>query len=159
MSTPIDLERSEEEVEERGWLAGILSSYKTQILAVLSVIVFGLVALAIFHLTQEVRYDDVVLALTDTKVSSILLALFFTGLSFFALVFYDQNALEFIGKKLPFAHVALTAFSAYAVGNTAGFGALSAGAIRYRAYTRQGLTPEEITRVIAFVTLSFGLGL
>jgi phosphatidylglycerol lysyltransferase len=159
MSTPIDLENSEEDVEEQGWLRSLFSSYKTQILAVLSVVVFGLVALAIFHLTQEVRYDDVVLALADTKISSILLAVFFTGLSFFALVFYDQNALEYIGKKLPFPHVALTAFSAYAVGNTAGFGALSAGAIRYRAYTRQGLTPEEITRVIAFVTLSFGLGL
>ena len=159
MSDPIDLEQAQEDAEEQGWLRSLVSAYKTQIVALLSVVVFGLVALAIFHMTQEVRYDDVVLALTDTKVSSIFLAIFFTGLSFFALVFYDQNALEFIGKKLPFPHVALTAFSAYAVGNTAGFGALSAGAIRYRSYTRQGLTPEEIGRVIAFVTISFGLGL
>ncbi|PZM07644.1 bifunctional lysylphosphatidylglycerol flippase/synthetase MprF [Rhizobium tubonense] len=159
MSSQIDLEDADEELVEHGWLGGILRRYKTQLLALGSVIVFGLVALAIFHLTTEVRYDDVVLALSETKYSSILLALLFTGLSFFALVFYDVNALEFIDKKLPFPHVALTAFSAYAVGNTAGFGALSAGAIRYRAYSRLGLTPEDITRVIAFVTLSFGLGL
>ncbi len=38
-------------------------------------------------------------------------------------------------------------------------GRFSAGAIRYRAYSRLGLTPEDIGRVIAFVTLSFGLGL
>jgi phosphatidylglycerol lysyltransferase len=159
MSSQIDLENTDEEMVEHGWLGGILRSYKTQLMALGSVIVFGLVALAIFHLTTEVRYDDVVLALSETKYSSILLALLFTGLSFFALVFYDVNALEFINKKVPFPHVALTAFSAYAVGNTAGFGALSAGAIRYRAYSRLGLTPEDIARVIAFVTLSFGLGL
>jgi phosphatidylglycerol lysyltransferase len=159
MSSQIDLEDADEEMVEHGWLGGMLRRYKNQLLALGSVVVFGLVALAIFHLTTEVRYDDVVLALSETKYSSILLALLFTGLSFFALVFYDVNALEFIDKKLPFPHVALTAFSAYAVGNTAGFGALSAGAIRYRAYSRLGLTPEDITRVIAFVTLSFGLGL
>jgi phosphatidylglycerol lysyltransferase len=159
MSAPIDLEQSSEDEEARGWLSGLLRRYRTQLLAVASIAVFALVAFAIFHLTTEVRYDDVVQALRETRYSSILLALFFTGLSFLALVFYDVNALEYIGKKLPFPHVALTSFSAYAVGNTAGFGALSAGAIRYRAYTRLGLTPEEITRVIAFVTLSFGLGL
>ncbi len=76
------------------------------------------------QLTNEVRYDDVVNALADTPVSAILLSLLFTGLSFLSLIFYDLNALEYIGKKLPFPHVALTAFSAYAVGNTAGFGAL-----------------------------------
>ncbi|MGO8148055.1 hypothetical protein AB9F42_35380, partial [Rhizobium leguminosarum] len=39
------------------------------------------------------------------------------------------------------------------------FGALSGGAIRYRAYPRLGLSPEDIGRIIAFVPLSFGLGL
>ncbi|MET0749112.1 MAG: bifunctional lysylphosphatidylglycerol flippase/synthetase MprF [Rhizobium sp.] len=159
MSTPIDLGPSEDDLEERGWFVTTLRRYRTQLLAIGSVFVFGLVAYAIFHLTTEVRYDDIVLALSDTSARSILLALLFTGLSFFSLIFYDTNALEFINKKVPFPHVAMTAFSAYAVGNTAGFGALSAGAIRYRAYSRMGLTPEDIGRVIAFVTLSFGLGL
>jgi len=159
MSAPVDLEKSSEDEGARGGLGGLFRRFRTHLLALASVAVFALVAFAIFHLTTEVRYDDVVQALRETRLSSILLALFFTGLSFLALVFYDVNALEYIGRKLPFPHVALTAFSAYAVGNTAGFGALSAGAIRYRSYTRLGLTPEEITRVIAFVTLSFGLGL
>jgi phosphatidylglycerol lysyltransferase len=159
MSSPTDLEKSDEELVTRGWLGDLLHRFRSHLLAMATVVVFILVAIAIVHLTNEVRYEDVVLALSETRVSSILLALFFTGLSFFALVFYDVNALEYIGRTLPFPHVALTAFSSYAVGNTAGFGALSAGAIRYRAYTRLGLTPEEIARVIAFVTLSFGLGL
>ncbi|MGO7309778.1 hypothetical protein ACCS91_39250, partial [Rhizobium ruizarguesonis] len=65
------------------------------------------------------------IAASASRPSAILLALFFTALSFLSLIFYDLNAIEYIGKKLHFPHVALTAFSAYAVGNTAGLGALS----------------------------------
>ncbi|MBB3302443.1 uncharacterized membrane protein YbhN (UPF0104 family) [Rhizobium sp. BK077] len=36
---------------------------------------------------------------------------------------------------------------------------VSGGTIRYWSYSRLGLTPEDIGRVIAFVTLSFGLGI
>ncbi len=83
----------------------------------------------------------------------------FTALSFLALTFYDVGALSYVRRKLPYADVALTAFAAYAVGNMAGFGPLSGGAIRYRAYSRLGLRPEEIGGIIAFTTLSFTLGL
>lgn len=122
-------------------------------------LVFGFTALAIYELTTEVSYDEVIEALVSTSWSSIALAVFFTGLSFAALVGYDLNALTYIGRKLPPVPVAMTAFSAYAVGNTAGFGALSGGAIRFRGYSRLGLSPEDIGRVIAFVTFAFGIGL
>ncbi|WP_183719464.1 bifunctional lysylphosphatidylglycerol flippase/synthetase MprF [Rhizobium sp. BK060] len=150
-----------EEIEDadESSVRGLFRRYRALLTALATLALFCLVGFAIVQLTNEVRYDDVVQALAETKVSSIVLALVFTGLSFLALVFYDVNAIEYVGRKLPFPQVALTGFSAYAVGNTAGFGALSGGAIRYRAYSRLGLTPEEIGRVIAFVTLSFGLGL
>lgn len=122
-------------------------------------LVFGFTAFAIYELTTEVSYDEVIQALVSTSWSSIALAVFFTGLSFAALVGYDLNALTYIGRKLPPVPVVMTAFSAYAVGNTAGFGALSGGAIRFRGYSRLGLSPEDIGRVIAFVTFAFGIGL
>jgi phosphatidylglycerol lysyltransferase len=144
---------------EAGRFRVFLRRYRTLFMTAATLTLFCMVAYAIMNLTDEIRYDDVVEALVDTRASSILLALVFTALSFSTLIFYDLNAIDYIGKKLPLPHVALTAFSAYAVGNTAGFGALSGGAIRYRAYSRLGLSPEDIGRVIAFVTLSFGLGL
>jgi phosphatidylglycerol lysyltransferase len=157
MSKHANLE--EIEVTEESGISRFFSRYRTHLTALATLAVFCMVGFAIEQLTTEVRYDDVVQALADTKISSIVLALFFTALSFLALVFYDVNAIDYVGKKLPFPQVALTAFAAYAVGNTAGFGALSGGAIRYRAYSRLGLTPEDIGRVIAFVTIAFGLGL
>ena len=115
---------------------------------------------AIYALTGEIRIQDVQDALSSTPVYAILLSLMFTALSFVAMIAYDVNALDYVRReKVPLVPVAITSFTAYAVGNTAGFGALSAGAIRLRAYLRLGLTPDEIGKVIAFVTLAFGLGI
>lgn len=134
-------------------------TYRPYILGAASLLLFAVTAAGIYRLTAEVRYDDVLTALSATSWQAIALAIVFTGLSFLALVFYDSNALDHIGRKTPFPSVAVTAFVAYAVGNTVGFGPLSGGAIRFRAYSRLGLSPGEIARVIAFVTLAFGLGL
>ncbi|NSZ17973.1 bifunctional lysylphosphatidylglycerol flippase/synthetase MprF [Agrobacterium vitis] len=151
-------QESAEPPTRSGWRAA-LADYGRAIAAVFTLVIFAAVALAIYRLTEEVSYDDVVSAMATTGYDQILLAVVFTALSFLSLCLYDWNAMEFIGRKRPMAEVALTAFSAYAVGNAAGFGMLSGGAIRYRAYSRAGLAPDEIGRIIAFVTLSFSLGL
>lgn len=136
-----------------------LKTHAKSIAAIAALIVFAAVGYAVYRLTEEVTYADVLSALAATNSSSIALAVLLTGLSFITLCFYDLNALAHIGRKRPWPEVALTAFSAYAVGNVAGFGALSGGAIRYRAYARAGLSPDEIGRIIAFVTVSFSVGL
>lgn len=134
-------------------------TYRLYVFGAASLFVFALVTFAIYRLTAEVRYEEVLAALSATSWTAIALAVLFTGLSFLALVFYDANALDHVGRRIPLPSVAVTAFMAYAVGNTVGFGPLSGGAIRFRAYSRLGLAPGEIARVIAFVTLAFGLGL
>lgn len=121
--------------------------------------VFAFMIWSAYHLSTEVRYEDVRDAIAGTRWTTLELAAFFTGLSFAALILYDFNALDYIHRKLPPVPVAITAFSAYAVGNTLGFGALSGGAVRFRAYSRLGLSPDEVGKVIAFVTLAFGFGL
>lgn len=138
----------------------VFERYREYLLLAAILTVSGITAYAIYALTKEIRIEDVRDALAATPLQSILLSLLFTALSFVALIAYDINAIDYVRKeKLPLVSVAITSFTAYAVGNTAGFGALSAGAIRLRAYLRLGLTPEEIGKVIAFVTLAFGLGI
>ncbi|OCP01365.1 MULTISPECIES: bifunctional lysylphosphatidylglycerol flippase/synthetase MprF [unclassified Ensifer] len=148
----------DEQQAEGGWIS-YLRRNRRYLSALGTLFVIALFGFAIFHLTSEVQYDEVVQALADTSWTSVTAAVFFTALSFLALTFYDVGALDYVRRKLPYADVALTAASAYAVGNTAGFGALSGGAIRYRSYSRLGIEPENIARIIAFVTLAFGLGL
>ena len=136
-----------------------LRRYRVALTLLLIPALFLMIGLALYHLTREVRYEDVRAALAATPPARLLLAVLFTAVSYLALTFYDHAALRYIERPLPYAQSALTAFCAYAVGNIAGFGPLSGGAIRYRAYSRLGLSPEEIARVIAFVTLAFGLGI
>lgn len=132
---------------------------KTVLLAVLSILIFGAVVIGISRITQDVSYDAVLAALDAVSMPRLAGAVLFVALSFGFLVLYDLNALRFIGRKLPAGQVALVSFSAYAVGNTAGFGPLSGGAVRFRGYGRMGLNGEEIARLIAFVTAAFGVGL
>lgn len=138
----------------------IFERYRDYFMLTAILVVSAITAYAIYSLTQEIRIEDVRYALTDTPTSAIALSVLFTALSFVAMIAYDLNAIDYVRReKLPLVSVAITSFTAYAVGNTAGFGALSAGAIRLRAYLRLGLTPEEIGKIIAFVTLAFGLGI
>lgn len=123
-------------------------------------VVLAIVAwIALSHLAQEISYDDVVAALRATPPWKAALALGFTALSFLALTLYDGSALAYVGHRVPRGVIGIASFCAYAVGNTMGFGPLTAGAIRYRFYTPYGLEPEDVARVIAFVTAAFGLGL
>lgn len=50
-------------------------------------LIFVMMTFAIYRLTSEVRYDDVIAALLDTSFSSVLLAIVFTALSFLSLIF------------------------------------------------------------------------
>ncbi|OAP40551.1 hypothetical protein AU381_01165 [Sinorhizobium glycinis] len=160
MTSPSSLRgiEAQDETAESGWRP-FLRRHQRYLSATGTLVVIALFGAAIFHLTAEVQYGDVVAALAGTSWTAVATAILFTGLSFLALTFYDVGALDYIKRKLPYMDVALTAACAYAVGNTAGFGPLSGGAIRYRSYSRLGLEPDDIGRVIAFVTLAFGLGL
>ncbi len=140
-------------------LADWLRRNRTAAVVSLSSLAFVAVAFAIYRITEDVRYGAVLDDLTTVSWARLGLAVLFTFLSFGFLICYDVNALRHIGRKLPLGQVVIVSFSAYAVGNTAGFGPLSGGAIRYRGYSRMGLSGEEIARVIAFVTVAFGLGL
>lgn len=137
---------------------GFLIRYRHQVSALLTIVLIGLVGIAVYRFADEVNYDVVIASLLATPTASVALAVLFTAASFCFLVLYDRNALAFVRRPLPLAQVALTSFVAYAIGNAAGFGALSGGAIRYRAYSRLGLAPDEIGRIIAFLAISFAIG-
>ncbi|MEN3952722.1 bifunctional lysylphosphatidylglycerol flippase/synthetase MprF [Iodidimonas sp. SYSU 1G8] len=123
------------------------------------VLVAVLMAVAISHLVREVSYGEVVDALRATSAGQLAAAVLFTAASFMLLSLYDVSALAYVGRKLPYRVVGLAAFCAYAVSNTAGFGPLTGGAIRYRFFAPLGFEPEDIGRIVAFVTASFGIGL
>ena len=126
-------------------------------MAVIAVV--ALSTLALSRMLDDVVYGDLVAAIEGTRRLDIGLAVLFTALSFAALSVYDRQALALVGREAPFSHVALTSFCAYAVGNVAGFGPLTGGTIRYRFYAPLGVSPEDIARIVGYVTAAFGFGL
>ena len=129
------------------------------IIALASTLIFAAVVLGISRITHDVSYDAVLAALDQVSALRLAGAVLCMALSFGFLVCYDLNALRFVGARLPLVQVAPVAFSAYAIGNMAGFGPLSGGAVRFRGYGRLGLGSDRIAQVVAFVTAAFGIGL
>jgi phosphatidylglycerol lysyltransferase len=138
---------------------GFWERHRSRIVTVAVLAVVALTALALTRMLDDIDYSDLVAAIQDTSRSRIALALAFTALSFAALSIYDRQALGFIGRSVPFSQVALTSFCAYAVGNIAGFGPLTGGTVRYRFYAPLGVSPEDIARIVGYVTATFGFGL
>lgn len=152
----IDSDYKDTPVSER---LGFVRRYRSAIVAVVALAIVTLAILALSRILAEVSYDDLVAAIEDTSWKQIGLALLFTASSFLALSIYDVEALRFAGTKLPYPLVALASFCAYSVGNIAGFGPLTGGAIRFRFYAPLGLSMEAIAKVVAYVAAAFGIGL
>jgi phosphatidylglycerol lysyltransferase len=101
-------------------------------------------------LTQEVLC-------TPPRALGLMLAL--TLLNYAALTGYDFLALASIGKRLPLRQVMLTSFVAYAVANNVGWAMLSGASVRYRFYSRWGITAEELLRIVFSYSVTFWIGL
>ncbi len=132
---------------------------RSTLLAVFTLAMVALAAFALVRLASEASYDAVVAALVATEPWRLVAALALTAVSFATLTLYDYNGFAAIGRPQPWRRIAPGAVAAYAVAQTAGFGPLSGGAIRMRYYTPLGITPADIARVVAFVTIAFGAGL
>jgi phosphatidylglycerol lysyltransferase len=71
----------------------------------------------------------------------------------------DFLAFAYLRRRLPWRQIMLTSFVAYAISNSAGFAMLSGASVRYRFYTRWGVTPDELVRLIFAYTAAFWAGL
>ncbi len=110
-------------------------------------------------LVADVRYVDIVDAITATPRPHLGFALLATGASYLALTRYDASALRYAGAKVSTATVMLTAFIAYALSNTVGLGVLTGGAVRLRLYSAAGVEAQQIAQAVGFNALAFGTGM
>ena len=95
----------------------------------------------------------------STPAARLLLALALTALNYAVLTVYDLLAFAYIGKRLPVSRIAAASFLAYAISNNVGFAMLSGASVRYRFYTRWGVTADELSRIVFSYSVTFWLGL
>ena len=108
-----------------------------------------------FH---NLRVTQIQRALRDIPMHALLAAAGWTLAAYGVLTFYDRLGTYYAGRAVSYGKVAFASFCAYALSHNLGFAAVSGAAVRYRLYAHWGLSPPQIARVIAFCSLTFGLG-
>jgi phosphatidylglycerol lysyltransferase len=125
----------------------------------LGVLLFAAALWVLQRELREVRYRDVTAALVGLPPSRLLLGLLFTALNYAILTGFDLLAFDYIGRRMAGWKVVLASYTGYAVSNSVGFALISGTSVRYRFYSRWGLTAAEISRVVVFYFGTFWLGL
>ncbi len=116
---------------------------------------------AVYVVQREFRHlnvRDVGHALHAISNRALWEAAVLTVLSYGLLTFYDKLATIYAGHHVSYWRCALASFCAYALAHNLGFAAVSGAAVRYRLYAHWGLSTVQIGKVVAFSSLTFGLG-
>lgn len=123
-----------------------------------ALLIFIVIGLIIWVLS---RYD---LNLVVTEILLIerkylYLALGFTVFNYVILTFYDALAFKYIKQDLSFGKIGLTAFLSYSFSHNVGAALVSGGAVRYRMYSRWGISGANIARIVVFTGFHYWVGL
>ena len=125
------------------------------------VIGFGAAAVSSWFLFKELHglsFASLRDAIASVSLGRWLAAIASTSIAYAALAWYDQIALQHLGRRLSWRFVGLASFTAYAIAHNVGASVLSGAVIRYRAYSTKGLNVGEIGVLVAFCSFTFGLG-
>jgi uncharacterized membrane protein YbhN (UPF0104 family) len=119
----------------------------------------ALAAVLLYRTLSRYSLYQLVDGVTTVPEARLLAAGAFAAASYLCLTGFDFLALRYVGRPLAYPKVALASFTSLSLGHNIGFAALSSGAVRYRFYSRWGLEPGEIAKVVLFCGLTVGLGL
>ncbi|MGN6316637.1 bifunctional lysylphosphatidylglycerol flippase/synthetase MprF [Trinickia sp.] len=133
--------------------------FKRLVPPALALVISVLLLLALQRISQGVNYHSVCRRLFDIAPGRWVAALAATAASFVALVARDEIGLRHVQAKVSRPLLWIGATAASALGNIAGFGALTGGAVRCRVYGAAGVTPSQVGRLTVFTSVSLVLAL
>lgn len=107
---------------------------------------------------QSITWEEFMAGLTGVPRIYLAFAALLIALNYGLLVSYDLLALRYLCRSLPLRRVAMVSFLGYSLGNNLGT-LLAATPIRFRFYTRWGLSPSQIVVMISILGLTFWSGL
>jgi len=124
---------------------------------------FGAVIVSFWLLFREFRGQSMgpqlISAFHAIPATHYFLAILSTLIAYAALAFYDRIALQHLGiKGISWRFIAACSFTTYALSHNIGMSVVSGAMVRFRAYTSKGLTAGQIAVLVAFCSLTFGLG-
>lgn len=136
-------------------LRTVLKKYGWPVVGLAAVVLSGWL---LYSELRSLSLEDLVDSLAAISWHQWLLAAASTLVAYAALAWYDRIGLQFLGKTVPWLYIAVTSFTTYALSHNIGASVLSGAVIRYRAYSRQGLTAGEVAVLVTFCSFTFALG-
>ncbi|WP_084506993.1 lysylphosphatidylglycerol synthase domain-containing protein [Geminicoccus roseus] len=135
------------------------SSRKRWITAGVTVAALSLASFLLYRTFSKFTWDELVSSVAEVPTTHLLWAAAAAAASYVCLTGFDWMAVRYAGHRLPYRKVALTSFLALSIGHTVGMAAFSSGMIRYRFYSRWGLSTEEVAKVVLFCGVTVGIGM
>lgn len=132
---------------------------RTHILKLAVLAAVCIAAYLVYRSLGRYTFDEVADAAEAIPLARLGAALIFVAASYLCLTGFDTLAVRYVRRPLAWRQTALASFCALSIGHNVGMAALSSGAVRYRFYSRWGLTGGEIAKVIGFCGITVGLGL
>ncbi|WP_297322927.1 YbhN family protein [uncultured Bartonella sp.] len=123
----------------------------------------GIIAMVVsiyilYNKLSAISFNDITGRLESLSLHHWVLACFFSLLAYAALAGYDRIALQHLGKKIPLHYIAICSFVTYALSHNIGASVFSGAVVRYRAYSKKGLSGVEIAVLVGFCSFTFALG-
>jgi glycosyltransferase 2 family protein len=146
-------------LEKRGQIRRNIKGLRRIAPVILGLVLVCIAAFLLHRTLSRYRIEEIEESLSRIPVSRIALAGFFAAASYLCLTGFDWLALRFVGKRLSYRRVALASFCSLSLGHNIGFAALSSGALRYRFYSRWGVSGENVAKIILFCGVTVGIGL
>jgi glycosyltransferase 2 family protein len=129
------------------------------LIRILIALVICVAAVLVYRSLSRYSWDDISGSLALIPAWRLFTASLFVAASYVCLSLFDWLALRYVGKPQIYPRAAIASFTALSIGHNVGGAALSSGAVRYRFYTRWGLTADEVAKVILFCGATVLLGL
>lgn len=125
----------------------------------IAILAIGLAAFLLYRTLSRYSLDQLLDAVAAIPLARLAAAGGFAAASYVCLSGFDYLALHYVGRPLPYYRAAWASFTSLSLGHNIGLAFLSSGAVRYRFYTRWGLSAEQVAKVIVFCGVTVGLGL
>ncbi len=132
---------------------------RRRIFQLLIAVAVGVAAILVYRNVGHYTLEEIKGSLFAIHSSRLMSAFAFVIASYLCLTGFDWLAVRYAGRPLSYPRVALASFTSLSIGHNVGMAALSSGAIRYRFYSRWGLSAQQVAKVIVFCGFSVGIGL
>jgi uncharacterized membrane protein YbhN (UPF0104 family) len=125
----------------------------------LSLAIIAAAVMVLYRTLQHLNFNEVMFALKTFDKRDIVIAAGFVAAGYVTLTLYDLFALRTIGhSEVPYRIAALAGFTSYSIGHNVGASVFTGGAVRYRIYSRNGLSAIDVAKLCFVAGLTFWLG-